>query len=49
MTKLINRLVCLIRGHKWKYYKPTQASNFFLHGWALFKCTRCGKEKEEWI
>lgn len=48
MKRLINRLICLVRGHRWKFYKATQAVTPF-NGWALFKCARCGKTKEEFI
>lgn len=48
IRRLFNRLVCLVRGHAWKYYKTTQVTSI-RHGWILIKCTRCGNVKEKWI
>lgn len=47
-NRMIKRLVCLIRGHDWQYYKTIKVVGFF-HAWILVKCTRCGKTKEVWI
>lgn len=55
MKKLINRLVCLIRGHEWKkhwgtkYIDPYDIDDAIEVNYQVTKCTRCGKVKEEWV
>lgn len=48
MKRMINRLICLCRGHKWL------ETAFRIHYWSWtvethYKCARCGKIKEEFI
>lgn len=50
MKRLINRLICLIRGHRWQMEIHNYNDGFDKHGkyylTDLIKCTRCGKIKE---
>lgn len=55
MKRLINRSICLFRGHKWKHEglafiesDVITTSQLRKHP-HIFKCTRCGKTKEEII
>ena len=59
MKHLINGLVCLIRGHEWEFdthefggYFTIGSEDMQMTGSKIiliYKCTRCGKVKEEWI
>lgn len=56
MKRLINRLVCLIRGHKWKRELKREPiidwDKCVIRQWKTHKytiCTRYGKVKEERI
>lgn len=55
MKKIINRLICLCRGHKWKgtyitiWLDPFDLSDAIQSRLPYYKCTRCGKTKEEVI
>lgn len=46
---MINRLICLCRGHKWKleFYHKRVLPDFHWEAFEYYKCTRCGKNKEE--
>lgn len=47
MKNLINRLICLIRGHEW--YVKVVGDIRVGHDYKeeiIYKCTRCGKTKE---
>lgn len=53
MKQLINRLICLVRGHEWKehwrrkYIDPFNLDDAFPIDYTVTKCARCGKTKEE--
>lgn len=56
MKHLINRLICLCRGHEWKRGLKREPiidwDKCIIRQWKTYKyaiCTRCGKVKEEWI
>lgn len=60
MKRLINRLICLFKGHKWdidwtaKYMQipPWESSREKLYKYlhtVCFECARCGKTKESVI
>lgn len=42
--KLLNKLICLCGGHKWKYYSSRTTARPRLL--ITYKCVRCGKTKE---
>lgn len=44
---MIKKLICLIKGHKWKYI--TTEEHGIIGSWKIFQCSRCGKTKEEVI
>ena len=50
MRKLINKLICLFRGHKWKLkWRNEYSDGVLIQSYPSIKCARCGKIKEELI
>ena len=49
MKHLINRLVCLLRGHEWEHKTWIGKFSGATYIDEDLTCTRCGKVKEEWI
>lgn len=60
MKKILKRIICFFRGHKWFYAEIKSIKVFSsLHDereifcdWEridIYKCARCGKTKTEWI
>lgn len=53
MRKLINHLICIFIGHKWKehwrrkYIDPFNLDDAFSIDYTVTKCARCDKIKEE--
>ena len=47
MKKLINRLICLFRGHKWKWIEEWYLGQSKIRH--FHECDRCGKIKEDVI
>lgn len=45
--KIIKRLICLIKGHKWEVEFVKDYDWIDYYGHYEEKCTRCGKTKEE--
>lgn len=51
MKKIFNRLICLFRGHKWDRIGKGFTTIGIVSEWPYYtyKCSRCGKTKEEVI
>lgn len=51
VKQFFNRLICLCRGHEWEHYKTKRewvlCDRLRLGFVEYYKCTRCGKTKEE--
>lgn len=43
MKKLIKKLTCLIKGHKWVIYET------YYNGMTYCKCKRCNHSKKDYI
>lgn len=49
LKTIFNRFICFFKGHRWKLINRTKPTLYFHTQIETYKCSRCGKIKEEVI